>query len=66
MTPKSILKKAATLKAEEFVHFLDAAEIEYCILDCNLMDYNEDYFNVEVAGFGEGEAILFYNGKLQD
>jgi len=65
MTPKSILEKAAALDAEQFVQFLDAAEIEYCILDCDLLDYNNEYCNIEVAGFGEGESVLFLDGKLQ-
>ena len=65
MTPKSILEKAEKLNAEEFVRFLDLANIEYCILDCDLLDYNNEYCNIEVAGFGEGESILFCDGKLQ-
>lgn len=65
MTPKSILEKAEKLNAEEFVQFLDAANIEYCILDCDLLDYNNEYCNIEVAGFCAGESILFCDGKLQ-
>jgi hypothetical protein len=65
MTPKSILEKAATLDAEQFVQFLDAAQIEYCILDCDLLDYNNEYCNIEVAGFKAGESLLFLDGKLQ-
>lgn len=65
MTTKSILEKAETLNAEQFVQFLDAACIEYCILDCDLLDYNNEYCNIEVKGFDEGESILFCDGKLQ-
>lgn len=65
MTPKSILEKAEKLNAEEFVRFLDLANIEYCILDCDLLDYNNEYCNIEVAGFSPGESILFCDGKLQ-
>lgn len=65
MTPKLILEKAEKLNAEEFVQFLDAAQIDYCILDCDLLDYNNEYCNIEVYVAGEEESVLFLDGKLQ-
>jgi len=66
MTNQEILNQAHQLKADQFVEFLEANKIDYSILDCNLMDYNDDYFNVEVEGFDEGDSLLFLDGKLQD
>jgi len=66
MTNQEILNQAEKLNAVKFVEFLEANKIDYSILDCNLMDYNDDYFNVEVDGFDEGDALLFYDGKFQN
>lgn len=65
MTTQEILNQANKLNANEFVNLLEANKIDYSILDCNLMDYNDDYFNVEVNGFDEGDSLLFFNGKFQ-
>ena len=66
MTNQEILNQATQLDAVKFVEFLEANKIDYSILDCNLMDYNDDYFNVEVDGFDRGDSLLFCDGKFQN
>jgi hypothetical protein len=66
MTNQEILNQATQLNAVKFVEFLEANKIDYSILDCNIMDYNDDYFNVEVDGFEEGDALLFCDGVFQN
>lgn len=65
MTNQEILNQANKLNANEFVEFLEANKIDYSILDCNLMDYNDGFFNVDVDGFYEGDSLLFCDGKFQ-
>ncbi len=66
MTTQKILNQAKKLDAIKFAEFLEVNKINYSILDCNVLDYNVDYFNVEVEGFDNGDSILFFNGKFQD
>jgi hypothetical protein len=66
MTNQEILDQASQLDAVNFVRFLESNKIGYGILDCNLMDYNDDYFNVEVDGFERGDSLLFLDGEFQN
>lgn len=66
MTNQEILNQANELDAINFVRFLESNKISYDILDCNLMDYNDDYFNIDVEGFESGDALLFFDGKFQN
>ena len=66
MTNQEILDQANQLDAVKFVQFLESNKIDYSILDCNLMDYNDDYFNIEVEGFERGDSFLFLDGEFQN
>lgn len=63
-TLENIRNAAKSLNAKNFASFLDNNKIEYTILDCNLMDYNDDYFNIIIDKYDEN--ILFFDGKFQD
>ena len=65
MTLQDITSKAKVLSAVEFASFLDANRIEYEILDCNLLDYNDDYFNIILNDYDDAN-ILFVDGKYQE
>ena len=62
-TITNILNAAKSLNAQNFASFLDNNKISFTILDCNIMDYNDDYFNIIIDKFDEN--ILFFNGKFQ-
>lgn len=62
-TITNILNAAKSLNAQNFASFLDNNKIAFTILDCNIMDYNDDYFNIIIDKFDEN--ILFFNGKFQ-
>lgn len=63
-TLTNILNAAKSLNAKNFASFLDNNKIAFTILDCNIMDYNDDYFNIIIDEFDEN--ILFFNGKFQE
>jgi hypothetical protein len=65
MTIEQILIQASLLDANQFAKFLDDNKVNYSILDANIMDYNEDYFNITLDDF-EDENILFCDGVFQD
>ena len=65
MTIEQILIQASLLDANQFAKFLDDNKVNWTALDANIMDYNEDYFNITLDDF-EDENILFYNGVFQD
>jgi hypothetical protein len=62
-TITNILNAAKSLNAQNFAKFLDNNKISFTILDCNIMDYNDDYFNIIIDKFDEN--ILFFNGEFQ-
>jgi hypothetical protein len=66
MNNQLILNQAKQLDAIKFVEFLEENKIDYSVLDCNLMDYNDDYFNIEFTGDDGLECFLFLDGKFQD
>jgi hypothetical protein len=65
MTIEQILIQASLVDANQFAKFLDDNKVNYSILDANIMNYNEDYFNITLDDF-EGENILFCDGVFQD
>jgi hypothetical protein len=65
MTIEQILIQASLLDANQFAKFLDDNKVNWTMLDVNIMDYNEDYFNITLDDF-DYENILFYNGVFQD
>ena len=66
MTKAEIIKAAEQNTAIDFLKFLYESRIGYEILDQdNLMDENDGYLNLSVAGIGKGESILFCDGEFQ-
>jgi hypothetical protein len=66
MTPDQIIKAAEQNNAVDFMKFLFENRIGYEVLDQdNLMDENDGYCNLSVAGMPEGESILFCDGEFQ-
>jgi hypothetical protein len=65
MTIEQILIQASLLDANQFAKFLDDNKVNWTILDANIMNYNDDYFNITLDDF-EDESILFYDGVFQD
>jgi hypothetical protein len=51
--------------AKAIVELLESNSIGYEVLDANVMDVNNDYFNIIIDGMEDGESVLFYNGKYQ-
>ena len=64
MTKEQILAKAETSDAKQFAKFLDDNKINWTMLDVNIMNYNEDYFNISLDDF-DGENVMFYNGVYE-
>jgi hypothetical protein len=66
MTRAQIIKAAEQNTAIDFLEFLYENKVRCEILDQdNLMDENDGYFNLIVAGMGDGESILFCDGEFQ-
>jgi hypothetical protein len=60
-----IIEKAKTLDANQFAEFLDTNKIEWEMLDCNIMDYNDEFFNISLTDY-DYEPIEYYNGKFHE
>ena len=64
MTRAQIIKAAEQKTAKEFLEFLSDKRVGYEILDQdNIMDENDGYLNISVAGLLDGEALLFADGE---
>lgn len=67
-TPKISKKElkaiAPTINAVEFEELCERNGIHTSWLDVNLMNYNEEYYNVEVVEYGL--EFIYYNGKLEE
>lgn len=66
MDKQLILTLAQKLTAVTFVQVLEDLNIQYDVLDCNLMDYNEDFFNVVIEAEDGPCTILFTDGRYID
>jgi hypothetical protein len=67
MTTDEIMEQAKVLDATNFVEYLETNGIDYEILDAdNILDYNDEYLNLAVDGFDEGDSLLFFDGKLSN
>jgi hypothetical protein len=51
--------------AKAIVELLESNNIGYEVLEADVMDVNNDYFNIIIDGMEEGVSVLFYNGKYQ-
>jgi len=57
-----IIDTAKTLDANKFAKFLDENKIEWDMLDCNIMDYNDGDFNITLDAYND-ENIYFLDGQ---
>jgi hypothetical protein len=64
ITKKELIAIAPTITAAEFEALCEKNRIHTSWLDVNIMNYNEDYYNVEVMEFGL--FVAYYNGKLEE
>jgi hypothetical protein len=60
-----IIEKAKTSDANQFAEFLDMNKIEWEMLDCNIMDYNDEFFNISLIDYDD-TLIEYYNGKFHE
>ena len=60
-----IIETAKTLDANQFAEFLDKNKIEWEMLDCNIMDYNDEFFNISLSDYNH-ESIEYYNGQFHE
>jgi hypothetical protein len=60
-----IIEKAKTSDANQFAEFLDMNKIEWEMLDCNIMDYNDEFFNISLPDYDD-TLIEYYNGKFHE
>lgn len=57
-----ILETAKTLDAKKFAKFLDENKIDWTMLDCNIMDYNDGDFNITLDAYND-ENVYFLDGQ---
>jgi hypothetical protein len=62
MVLTEIIETAKTLDANQFAKFLDENKIEWDMLDCNIMDYNDGDFNITLDAYDDAN-IYFLNGQ---
>jgi hypothetical protein len=60
-----IIEKAKNSDAKQFTEFLDMNKIEWEMLECNIMDYNDEFFNISLPDYDD-ESIEYYNGKFHE
>jgi hypothetical protein len=60
-----IIEIAKKLDANQFAEFLDMSKIEWEMLDCNIMDYNDEFFNISLPDYDD-TLIEYYNGKFHE
>ena len=65
MTLNRIIKTAESMSASTFAKWLDIQKIEWTILDANIMNYDNDYFNIILNDFNQ-QDIIFYDGVFQE
>ena len=63
MTRDRIINIAELLTADVFISILHIENVSFDILD-DLLDVNSGNCNIAVEGLIEGEALLFFNGRL--
>ena len=64
ITKKELLAIAPTITAAEFEALCERNGIHTSWLDVSIDDYNREYYNVEVDGFGL--FVAYYNGVLEE
>lgn len=63
-TINEIKEFAQANDATAFEKWCDENKIYISWLDVNIMDYNEDYYNVVLREYGV--EVMYYNGKLEE
>jgi len=64
ITLTEIINTAQVLDANKFAKYLDENKINWTMLDCNIMDYNDEYFNITLDDYND-ENIFFVDGNFQ-
>ena len=54
--------KSKITDANGFVDFLNQNDIEWTMLDCNIMDYNDGDFNITLDDYDQAN-VYFLNGE---
>lgn len=62
ITLTEIIETAKTLDANKFAKYLDENKIEWEMLDCNIMDYNDGDFNIALSAYND-ENVYFLDGQ---
>ena len=60
-----IIEIAKKLDANQFAQFLDMNKIEWEMIHRNIMDYNDEFFNISLSDYDD-EPIEYYNGKFHE
>jgi hypothetical protein len=64
ITLTEIINTAQLLDANRFAKYLDENRINWTPLDMNIMDYNDEDFNITLDDYND-ENILFIDGEFQ-
>jgi hypothetical protein len=64
ITKKELMAIAPTINAVEFEALCEKNRIHTSWLDVNLMNYNEEYYNVEILEYNL--FVAYYNGVLEE
>lgn len=51
--------------AKKFAKYLDENKINWTMLDCNIMDYNDGIFNISLDDYDD-QDIFFADGKYAE
>lgn len=63
-TVNEVKEFAMSNDANGFEQYCTENNIDVSWLDVNIMDYNEDYYNVVLREYGV--EVMYYNGKLEE
>ena len=63
ITLTEIINVAQILDANRFAKYLDENKISWTPLDMNILDYNDEDFNITLDDYND-ENILFIDGKF--
>lgn len=64
ITTSDIKKFAQSHSASEFEKYCDINNIHCSWLDVNIMNYDQDYYNVELPQYSL--EVIYYDGKLEE
>jgi hypothetical protein len=57
-----IIETAKKVDANQFAKYLDENKIDWTMLDCNIMDYNDGDFNITLDAYKD-ENVYFLDGQ---